>query len=290
MRKGQVGITLVELLIAMAVLGTVLALAYGTITSGVRSQRLSEANVTTQAKLRRILEVMSQDIRGTVFGSVSNVPYVNSETAISFSLITGGAGYQVLQQGASSTIDAGPLSLISNTPPILGGQTLLLNGAGNGVIFDVANVAQNASGNYQITMRSCGSLTYTLNTLLYRINTMGYRYDSVQKMLYIKAAGATNEQPLAYDINAFRITYIYINSTTGEFVERSAPVTVGGIPQKSYTVPGSSPVQTVSLRQIKLYISSTQKVVGREIAKSYQTTVDLGYSQALNVKEIRLCS
>ena len=290
MRKSSAGVTLVELLVAMAVLGTVLGLAYGTLTSGVRSQRLSEANVTTQAKLRRILEVMSQDVRGTVFGSISNVPFINSETAISFSLITGGAGYQVLQQGTSNTINPGPLSLISNTPPNLGGQTLLLNSQGSGVIFNVASVAQNASGNYQITMPSCGSPTYTLNTLLYRINTMGYRYDAAQKMLYIKAAGATAEQPLAYDISAFKITYIYVNRTTGALIEKNAPEQIGGVPQKSYTVSGTNPPQEAVLRQIRLYISSTQKIIGREIAKSYQTTIDLGYSQALNVKEIRSCS
>lgn len=289
MRRSQ-GVTLLELLVAMAILGTVLSLSLSTVVSGTRGQRLNEASVATQAKLRRVLEVVSQDIRGSVFGTVSNEPYSNTSSSFSLSLIAGGAGYSVLQQGTSLTVNAGTLQFVSDGTPNLGGATLLLNYEGIGAIFTVSNVAKSAGvdNTYQITMRSCGAINYTDNLLLYRISTIGYSYDPASRTIFYRSAGSDTPQPFAYDIDAFNVSYIYVNQTTGAVLERTTPHLLNGIPQKidKDSVPGVILV----LKQLKLRISSTQQVGNRPLTRSFQTTVDLGYSQALNVKEIRACS
>src|SRR5690554_5781419 len=90
------GMTLVELLVALAVFSIVLVIAYAAINGSLRIQSDQEAATTTQGKLRRIIEVVSQDLRSSVFGSITDAPYSSNQNQVSFMMLTGGAGYTVV--------------------------------------------------------------------------------------------------------------------------------------------------------------------------------------------------
>ena len=90
------GFTLVELLLALAILATLLAVAYGGVIQFMQSRSDLDAAINAQAKLRRIVEVFTQDLRSAVFGGLSATPYPSGNASISFALIEGGAGYPVL--------------------------------------------------------------------------------------------------------------------------------------------------------------------------------------------------
>lgn len=288
MRRTQ-GLTIVELLVAMAILGTVLTLAYNTIVTGTRGQRINETTIAMQTKLRRVLDVVSQDIRGSVFGTLSNTPYANTGTSFSVARISGGAGYIALQQGTSTTVTAGTLQFVSDGAPNLDGQTLLLNGEGNGVLFDARGIAKVPAGTnlYRLTMPSCGTLNFTDNLLLYRISTIGYTYEAADRTLYFRSDGAETDQPLAYDIDSFAVSYLYVNQVTGAITETTTPRVSNGVPDKEYLDPVSA--QKIVLKQVKLSISTSQVVDRRRVTRSYQTAIDLGYAQSLKVKGIRTC-
>jgi len=97
-RRLSSGMTLVELLVAMAVLGIILTVAYSAMVSSLRVQTDQEAITTSQAKLRRVVEVITQDLRSAVFGSITNQPFASNDRQISFALIAGGVAARQRQQ------------------------------------------------------------------------------------------------------------------------------------------------------------------------------------------------
>ena len=120
------GFTLVEALIALAILGLVLGIAFAAISQGLRVQSGQEAATATQARLRRITEVFTQEIRSAVLGAVSNTPYTSGANSISFMLLDGGAGFQV------TTIDAASnnLNVVASSEHRPGGHAGLAGGRG----------------------------------------------------------------------------------------------------------------------------------------------------------------
>jgi len=97
------GFTLVELLLALAILATLLAVAYGGVIQFMQSRSDLEAAINAQAKLRRIVEVFTQDLRSAVFGGLSATPYPSGNASVSFALIEGGAGYPSCPTTAGTT-------------------------------------------------------------------------------------------------------------------------------------------------------------------------------------------
>ena len=292
--KSRKGFTFVELLVAMAILGTVLALAYGVIISGAKQQREHEALTSSQAKLRRVLEVVSQDVRSSVFGNISNRPYTSTESAISFTLLVGGAGYQIMPQNTSGTLTGGTISVVGRTtntaPNLSSGQVLLLNGDGKSVIFPSGNLTRNSStGYWQMTYpSSCGVFSYTPNTLAFRVNTLGYSLDAASKTLFFRSASA-NPQPLAFDISEFKLTYVYVNRITGALSERTTPYLVNGNPQKTMPVTSGGVTTNWVLSQVRVLITTTEQSNNKQIERSYQSSIDLGAAQTLDVKEVKSC-
>lgn len=291
--KTRSGFSLVELLVAMAILGTVLALAYGTITAGARHQREHEARTSAQAKLRRVHEVIAQDVRSAVFGNISNSPYASSQNAVSFTLMAGGAGYQVLPQNTTGTLTTGAVSTVGRTantaPDLANTQVLLVNGDGRAVIFNVTNVTKNASGYWDFHFpSSCGTFTYTANTLAFRVFTLGYRHNTANQTLMFRS-GTQAEQPLAFDITRFVLTYVYVNRATGALQERTTPFVVNNVPQKVMTVTTGGTTTNWTLSQIRVVLTGVETAQGRRIERTYQNAIDLGAAQTLNVREVRAC-
>jgi prepilin-type N-terminal cleavage/methylation domain-containing protein len=148
------GFTLIEVLVAMAIFATVLALVSAGIVQALRLQALNEANTTLQAKLRRVTEVISQDLRSAVFGGVLAEPYASNATAISFALAAGGVGYQVLPGGGGSfpnrnnLVAVVPVTSAAETN-LQGRRALMVNADGEAIEFTVTNVVQLGGANSQ---------------------------------------------------------------------------------------------------------------------------------------------
>jgi len=137
------GFTLVELLLALAILATLLAVAYGGVIQFMQSRSDLEAAINAQAKLRRIVEVFTQDLRSAVFGGLSATPYPSGNASVSFALIEGGAGYPVLPHDSGDNqsfkratevkivVLAEALSDVGIAP---GDEVLMVNNLGDGAI------------------------------------------------------------------------------------------------------------------------------------------------------------
>lgn len=83
------GFTLVELLLALAILATLLAVAYGGVIQFMQSRSDLDAAINAQAKLRRIVEVFTRTCVAPSSG-LSATPYPSGNASISFALIEGG--------------------------------------------------------------------------------------------------------------------------------------------------------------------------------------------------------
>src|SRR5690554_1229071 len=145
MRGRSQGMTLIEMLIALAVFGIVLAMTYTAITGSLRVQAAQEAATTSQAKLRRVIEVISQDLRSAVFGSITDDPYDADSRQVSFMLLAGGAGYPVLEEkdfALKNSFDV----LINDVTGMVGEQVALVNRRGEGVVVPVSNISNGSSG------------------------------------------------------------------------------------------------------------------------------------------------
>lgn len=98
-RMNNRGVTLVELIVAMAVAGVVIAAAYMILTSGIRTYNASLKSAAGQQNLRAAMMKISRDVRNaksmpTVSGGVLTVDG-NSYEASSGELKHGGTVYAV---------------------------------------------------------------------------------------------------------------------------------------------------------------------------------------------------
>jgi prepilin-type N-terminal cleavage/methylation domain-containing protein len=283
MRRGlSSGITLVELLAALAVLGIVLTVAYSAMVSGLRVQTDQEAITTSQAKLRRVVEVITQDLRSAVFGSITNQPFVSNDRQISFALIAGGAGYQVLPHDSGNNHSfrtANNVQIIATVASaaeldLAGRQAMLVNANRQAVIFNVGNVTQRGgpgSVEWSLVHDNCkNTIDYTPNTLLFRIENLGLRHDAATRTLYQRSTAG--EVPLAFDISGFRIDYVYEGPGGITEVRSSPHLSPGGQPVRRFTRPDGVVLQLVRLQ---VSISAAAPSQGRVIERSFTGQVEL---------------
>lgn len=274
------GITLVEVLIALAIFAAVMSLAYAAMIGGLTTQNTQEATVSAQAKLRRVVEVVSQDIRSAVFGSIIDSPYVSDADSVSFMLLTGGAGY------ALEHFDSGDTQieiLSSSTAPLLNKQVVLVNQLGAGVLTRVNHVA-NLPGKRRLTL-SCGvNLSYTTNTLLFEVSSLGIDYDPEEQQLNIRSGFGGLETPLAFDISDFRVDFIYTADGEEPLVE-VAPHRPAGAPERHMTVGGTQ----YTLSRLQFVVSSDAITRNGTQTHSYSAQVDLLESQDFMIRELTTC-
>ena len=214
------GFTLVELLLALAILATLLAVAYGGVIQFMQSRSDLDAAINAQAKLRRIVEVFTQDLRSAVFGGLSATPYPSGNASISFALIEGGAGYPVLPHDSGNNqsfkraaeakivVLAGALSGVGIAR---GDEVLMVNNLGDGVILPVTGVnpVGGEPNRWHVVHAGCGNtIDYTPNTLLFRVRTLGFRFDPTTRRLVYREGGG-EEVPVAFDMERFEIHYVY---------------------------------------------------------------------------------
>lgn len=288
-RRATAGFTLVEALIALGVLAIVLAIAYGAISQGLRVQSGQEAATATQARLRRITEVFTQEIRSAVLGAVSNTPYTSGNSAVSFMLLDGGAGFQVTAiSGSSNNIrvvasdaEIGP----KNT------QVMLVDAGGQAVLFNVGSNTDGSGGTRLVT--PTGSSCFTglaatasganRNALLFRVKTLGLSYDGTDTLYQRERNGAA--QALAFNLSGVNITYVYEGKDTKKLYSLTTPLLDGGLPSRN-GVHGGEPVE---LLRLQLELSSEGHSLGGTVERSYVSQVELGSNPSFSIRAVKSC-
>ena len=246
------GFTILELLVSLGLLLVMLGASYGAIERFLEARQTQDAITATQAKLRRVLEVFTQDLRSAVFGAIINEPYRSGESAVSFALLKGSSGFKVVANDPSSWPDRYSTKIIAENPGIKrGDHVLIVNKDQKAVILKVSGVRRVDTRQWRIWHRSCrNTLTYYPNTLLFAVDLYGVRHDEADKTLILNVNG--REQLLAFDIQRFRVEYLSSN-------------------------------------RLRITLSSEQALRGRRINRQYTGVVDLYNNATFDIQEVVSC-
>lgn len=284
------GFTLIEILISMAIFGIVLTIAYAGISGALRVQADQEVITSAQARLRRVVEVITQDIRSAVFGSVTATPYSSTDSSISFMLLSGAAGFPVEStptfMNDYSAVVAGRAAeaeLLRNQ------QVVMVNSNGQGVVYAVSSVSDLGNNRFRLNHGSCrNTIDWVGGVQLFEISKLGLRYDADDRTIYQSTGG--DEQPLAFNVHDLRLEYTYHTgaaSAPNPTIVRDSPFLSGGVPTRKY-VDGSG--FTYILDRVQMVISSVETVRGRDIERTYSGYVDLSSNAHFTLMEVLPCS
>lgn len=290
------GFTLVEMLIALAIFGTVVAITTAGIGSTLMAQSSNESASATQAKLRRVTEVFTQELRSAVLGGLTTEPYTPGPSSISFMLLDGGAGYQVLPgsgnfRNQSSTRIVAPVASAAETG-LLGGsaQALIVNSEEQGYIFgvsDVTRVGGSGSVEYSVAHAGCtNGIDFEKSVLLFQVRTLGFYYDADARTLYQQVTGST-AAPVAFDIDMFELEYVYVQDGNDTPIVRTTPVTdASGIPARKIQIGGVDS----RLARIRMIIGSGSIAGTSDVSRTYSGTVELPTNQSYEIEKVAVCS
>lgn len=282
MRRAR-GFTLIEILVALAVLITLTAIAYNGLIQSLQTQSDQEAVTSAQAKLRRVMEVITQDLRSAIFGGIINQPYTPTAQAVSIGLIDGGAGYPVVNK---QDYYADILSSATTTSALgisASDQLLMVNGA-QSIVLPVSGVAQNGQpSQWRLSHAACRNpLAFApTGTLVFRIRAMGIRYDPSQNILYTREGGT--EQTMAFGITNFRIDYVY-SSSSGAL--RTWNFSSGAFPGMTFTDAGT----TYALQRLQVVMETRENSRGRAITRTYTGQVELLNNGTYTIGTVVSCS
>ena len=290
------GLTLVEMLIATTVFFLISAAATAGITLTLRMQNLNEASSSAQTKLRRVGEVFTQELRSAVLGGISNTPYTSDGDSVSFALLDGGAGFQVLPHASGNNNSFKNASSVQILAPVAtaaelglaGGQAMMVNASGDAIIFSVNSVTAAGGGAFEfnVTHPGCGNtIDYTANTLMFKVATLGYDYDPVSGDMNV-TEGSAAEQPFSFGLDDVVFSYVYALAD-GTTSAQPTPLTdAAGLPVRSGTISG----QAATLVRVRFEVATSEATTGnRMVQRSYSTHVELSSNPALFVRKLDSC-
>jgi len=288
-KRASAGFTLVEALIALGILAIVLAVTYGAISQGLRVQSGQEAATASQARLRRITEVFTQEIRSAVLGAVSNTPYTSGANAVSFTLLDGGAGFQVTSIDGSSN----NVNVVASQADIgpKGTQLMLVDAGGQAVLFNVQSNTSGSGGTRLVSAAASSCFTglaatavgANRNSLLFRVKTLGLSYDGSDTLYQRERNG--DPQPLAFNLSAVNITYVYRAQNSSNLYSLTSPLLDNGMPTRNGVYSG----EPVELVRLQLELASEVQSLGGTVARSYVSQVELGSNPSFSIKAVKSC-
>lgn len=228
------GYTMVEMLVATAILGIVLAMASQGIVLSLKFHRNQQAVVTAQSKLRQVNAAISQELRSAALGGISDFPVVSNSQGISFMLLDGGTGYQVINSSSTSldfvadAADTTALGMASQP------EFLLVDSKGEAVVVAYTastNLSSSGSNVFKLNYKNCADILTSSDLLLFPMQAIGFRYSATDKVLY-RVDSSNTELPLAFDLSSFSINQV-LNAAGTETVRLDITstaeyVTVGG--------------------------------------------------------------
>jgi prepilin-type N-terminal cleavage/methylation domain-containing protein len=253
------GVTLIEVLVALAVLSIVFLLTSSGIVTALQTYRVQESTTSAQSKMRRVVEVVTQELRGAVLGGISNFPVATGETSVSFLLLAGSGGLTVLQDagwGTSSSTQVFEPNLGVIEDQFRGFPALVVNA--NDQAVAIPNVTGVDPSTGTIAHAGCVyAIDYTPSTQLFSVRAMGFRYADDEDILYLREvqegdASEDAEVPFAFGITGFEIEYQYEDPDGTLATLTAPPVSSDGTPLASYDSGGT----TFDLARFKLTIST----------------------------------
>ena len=277
MRKDS-GVTLIEMLVAMAILAAVLALISTGVVNAMRGQRENDAANASQSKARRIIEVISQDIRGAVLGGIMDFPYATNNTGVSFALLDGGVGMPVVSQGATTTVIRSSADAAADLG-LLNAQAMAVRSdgyTGESRLLDISAVQKNGS-QFTLTHNNCNDPLGNngRDLLLFDVESIGYRFDQDTNTIRYRQ-GNNAERTVAFDIEAFEVRYVYTDRNNGAVVVRATPN------RDAANAPLSADLNTseyLTRLQIDIQVA-TPSGSGRSSRRAYTSYIDLSSNQS----------
>lgn len=279
------GFTLLELIMALAVFTVVMALSQGATVQGVQFQRAHEINSNVQNRVRRITEVLSQDIRTSALGMVIASPYGSTSTSISYAQLSGGADYPV------TAVSGTKFRIVSATSPteINNNDYLVLIDKRQSGVAVVSRVASTgaptliSTNTYEITT-TCTNLassgfTLSPDTAMFLVNLQGYSFDSTNRKLVYMQKGDAAATDVAYSIDDFRADYIYTssvnNTITGTDLRNPSGYMSSGQVLDSFSTTSGSTTTVYILNRIQITITSSETAGGRTVRNTNNAHIDL---------------
>lgn len=262
------GMTLVEMLIAMAILGIVLLITSSGIIQSLQVNRLAEDAANTQSKLRRISEVISQELRSAVMGGLTNLPVNSDSSGISFALLSGDGGLPVTgnpHQLRTQVFASDPAAL----EELVGAPALIIDGAGTAILIDEID---NTSGS-ELYHDSCAIIkNHPVNTRLYSASALGFSYNADTQILsqHTLDQHGLQEVPFAFGLSRFEIAYEY-DAGGGNTQVLNAPAPSGSphFPSPEFDQGG----ETYQLARLRLTIASNSE--DDDIEREYVSYIEL---------------
>lgn len=267
-RQRNAGLTLVEMLIVMAILGIVLLVTSGGIIQALQVNRVAEDATNTQSKLRRVTEVITQELRTAVLGGITDYPVLSSSDSISFALLTGDGGIAVTEDPGGSAASSVYASDPSALADMVGHPAVMINNDGQAMIIPRVS---GYSGNSRVFHDSCAvSIPYDTNTRLYRAASLGFWHDPGNRILYQTTFhdGAESTVPFAFDLEVFRIEYEYA-SASGIDLRNEPFIGSNGEPQPTYVSGGDE----YELARLRLTLASSSD--GDRAPREYVSYIEL---------------
>jgi len=276
------GLTLIELLIAMVVFAVVIALAGGGVIQALRIQRLNEGIVSAQAKMRRVTEVIAQDLRSMSLGGLADVPFESSASQISL-VSQQGPRYVVLPHDSgnnASFVAAANVQILAAAASadelgVENREVLMTNAAGQGIVLFIDTVSRRGgptSSEWNLVHPGCGNtIDYTGSSVgLHRAVTIGYAFDPDTARL-LRQEGEAAAVPVAFDVRAFALSYVYRNDDDDTVVVRDEPIeNAEGLPVRTPMI-GSDP-HTLESINVEIAVASDD---GDTAVRSLTTNVAL---------------
>lgn len=277
------GITLVELLIALLVFSIVAVLAGSGIVQALRVQSLNEANTSLQGKLRRVTEVISQDLRSTVLGAVVAEPFASDGSQVSFTTAVGGQGYEVRSISGNPWPGANIFRVFTDVQPVAAGDRILLvNGNGLGTTVPVGGVTALSNGRYDVTLGGgCTTgVPFSHPVRMFVVDAVGYRLlanGDLERQAVGEAA-----QALAFALSEFVVQYGY-RDQDGTLTMRNAPVPdAAGTPLR---IAG-----TETLESLRVRVAAEQTIFGnRTVERAYVAQITLPPPGNVNLRSVVSC-
>lgn len=291
--RRRTGFSLIEVLVALAVFGVVLAIAGAGIVQALRLQQLNESATSLQAKLRRVTEVIGQDLRSSMFGTLTGSPVASGGASVSVMLATGNGGYQVLPTGGQSFPSSAQLNILADAPDVAalgleGRYATMTNGANAGVTFQITTVSRvggPSSSEWNVVHAGCANtIAWDERTYLSVVELTGYAFDPATGTLSRQRAGAA-ARPLAFDLSVFEVGYTYVGDD-GTTLNRATPfATADGVPLR-VAVDGAAIYVLDSLR---VTVSAEEPVAGRVVTRSYVSQIAMPSTGSASLASVVTC-
>lgn len=272
------GFTLIEMLISMAIFAVVAFLTMIVVTQALQYNAKQQATVAAQSKLRRVTEVIGQEVRSSVFGGVAHAPYASNANQLSFYLLAQGSGYTVASEASFEGLSS--FKILTENQPTLK-EIILVDSYGDppvvapsATLFPVSGVASAGTDTWRINHASCtNGVKHNRYLQAFGVHSLGFRLDTASKRLMLSEDGV--EAPMAFGITEFKIDYIYTKQSGGT-EKRSTPYLdpITNLPAKIYKTKAPAPAEIYILSELHITVSTEE--LGREkITRTYTGQIPL---------------